>query len=186
MDIKVNNVSFKETTEKFPKEGLFYKEKWYIPEQKHEYKEGDWVIYSTSGFYAIRKIVSAVEEREYFFSQMDSSYGKDNWMTLDAVKIFSENILRLATEKEITSHLASLSKEKGYSIGILVREPGDSFKYITEENDAYFSTSDTYYKSGILLYKNGVWSKKSDVLFFGGECVFFNIVKGGKNIALML
>lgn len=180
MDIKVNNVSFKETTEKFPKEGLFYKEKWYVPEQKHKYKEGNWVIYSTSSFYAIRKIVSAVEERESFFSQMDSSYGKDNWMTLDAVKIYSESVLRLATEKEITSHLASLSKEKGYSIGILVREPGDSFKYITEENDAYFSTSDSYYKSGILLYKNGVWSKKSDVLFFGGECVFFNIVKGGK------
>lgn len=178
MDIKINNVTFKETKEKFPKEGLFYKEKWYVPEQKYEYKEGDWVIYSANGFYATRKIVSAVEEIEDSFFQMDCFYGDNNWMTLAAVKTYSELILRLATEEEIKSHLASLAKEKGYSVGILVKESEDSFKYITEEDDDYDSTSDSYYKSGILLYKNGRWAKKSDVLFFGGQCVFFNIVKG--------
>lgn len=180
MDIKINNVSFKETTEKFPKEGLFYKEKWYVPEQKHQYKEGDWIIIKVHNAEVIRKIVPVEEYIEDSWNYLYYSFGKDNWMTLDAVKTYSKSILRLATEKEITNHLASLSKEKGYSVGILVKESEDSFKYITEEDDDYDSTSDSYYKSGILLYKNGRWAKKSNVLFFGGQCVFFNIVKGGE------
>ena len=180
MDIKVNNVSFKETTEKFPREGLFYKEKWYVPEQKYQYKEGDWIITKMQDAEVIRKIVTVEEYIEDSWNYSCNSYGEDNWMTLEAVRAYSKDVLRLATEGEIINHLASLSKKKGYSTGILVKEAEDSFKYITEEDDDYYAASDSYYKSGILLYKNGMWAKKADVLFFGGECVLFNVVKNGK------